>query len=58
MALAADAPQREVTLAVIASTVVLAISLYPLVPQEMMPLGDSGQFMATLEMEAGSSLVG
>lgn len=46
---------REVTLAVIASTVVLAISLYPLVPQEMMPLGDSGQFMATLEMEAGSS---
>lgn len=46
---------REVTLAVIASTVVLAISLYPLVPQEMMPLGDSGQFMASLEMEAGSS---
>ncbi|MBE9030457.1 efflux RND transporter permease subunit [filamentous cyanobacterium LEGE 11480] len=46
---------REIALAVIASTVVLAIALYPLVPQEMMPLGDSGQFMATLEMDAGSS---
>ncbi len=46
---------REITLAILASTLVLAIALYPLVPQEMMPLGDSGQFMATLEMEAGSS---
>ena len=46
---------REITLAILASTFVLAIALYPLVPQEMMPLGDSGQFMATVEMEAGSS---
>ncbi len=46
---------REIALAVLASTMVLAIALYPLVPQEMMPLGDSGQFMVTLEMEAGSS---
>ena len=46
---------REVVLAVIGSTVVLAIALYPFVPQEMMPLGDSGQFMTILEMEAGSS---
>ncbi|PZD71024.1 Multidrug resistance protein MdtB [Acaryochloris thomasi RCC1774] len=46
---------RELALAVLGSTMVLAIALYPLVPQEMMPLGDSGQFMVTLEMEAGSS---
>ncbi|MDA0267722.1 MAG: efflux RND transporter permease subunit [Cyanobacteria bacterium] len=46
---------REVTLAVAAASVVLAASLYSFIPQEMMPLGDSGQFMATLEMEAGAS---
>ncbi len=46
---------REITLALVGSTVVLAICLFPLVPQEMMPLGDSGQFMTSLEMEAGSS---
>jgi HAE1 family hydrophobic/amphiphilic exporter-1 len=46
---------REITLAVAAASVVLAVSLYSLIPQEMMPLGDSGQFMATLELEAGSS---
>ncbi len=46
---------REVTLAVAAASIVLAASLYSFIPQEMMPLGDSGQFMATLEMEAGSS---
>ncbi|MEM6434608.1 MAG: efflux RND transporter permease subunit [Cyanobacteria bacterium P01_D01_bin.115] len=46
---------REVTLAVAAASVVLAASLYSFIPQEMMPLGDSGQFMATLEMEAGTS---
>ncbi|MBE9062308.1 efflux RND transporter permease subunit [cf. Phormidesmis sp. LEGE 11477] len=46
---------REITLAVAGASVVLAISLFTFIPQEMMPLGDSGQFMATLEMEAGTS---
>ena len=46
---------REITLAVAGASVVLAISLYSFIPQEMMPLGDSGQFMATVEMEAGTS---
>ncbi|MEL7351016.1 MAG: efflux RND transporter permease subunit [Cyanobacteria bacterium J06560_5] len=46
---------REITLAMAGASVVLAISLYTFIPQEMMPLGDSGQFMATLEMEAGTS---
>ncbi len=46
---------REVTLGIAGASVVLAVALYSIIPQEMMPLGDSGQFMATLEMEAGSS---
>ena len=46
---------REMTLAIAAASIVLAVALYPFVPQEMMPLGDSGQFMASLEMEAGTS---
>lgn len=46
---------REITLAIAGATIVLAFALYPLVPQEMMPLGDSGQFMATIELEAGTS---
>ncbi|MGG6295696.1 efflux RND transporter permease subunit [Leptolyngbya sp. AN02str] len=46
---------REMTLAIAAVSIVLAVALYPFVPQEMMPLGDSGQFMASLEMEAGTS---
>lgn len=46
---------REITLAIAGAAIVLAIALYPFVPQEMMPLGDSGQFMASLEMEAGTS---
>ena len=46
---------REITLAIAAATIVLAFALYPLVPQEMMPLGDSGQFTATIELEAGAS---
>ncbi|MEM6251585.1 MAG: efflux RND transporter permease subunit [Cyanobacteria bacterium P01_D01_bin.156] len=46
---------REITLAIAGASVVLAIMLYGLIPQEMMPLGDSGQFVATLEMEAGTS---
>ncbi|MGD1867185.1 MAG: efflux RND transporter permease subunit [Phormidesmis sp.] len=46
---------REITLAIAGASVVLAIALYSFIPQEMMPLGDSGQFMATLEMEAGTS---
>ena len=46
---------REITLAIAGASVVLAISLYSFIPQEMMPLGDSGQLMATVEMEAGTS---
>ncbi|MEB3231184.1 MAG: efflux RND transporter permease subunit [Leptolyngbyaceae bacterium] len=46
---------REITLAIASAAIVLAIALYPFVPQEMMPLGDSGQFMASLEMEPGTS---
>jgi len=46
---------REITLAIAAASIVLAIALYPFVPQAMMPLGDSGQFMASLEMEPGTS---
>jgi len=46
---------REVTLAIAGAAIVFAIALYPFVPQEMMPLGDSGQFMASLEMEPGTS---
>ena len=46
---------REITLAIAAATVVLAFAIYPFVPQEMMPLGDSGQFTATIELEAGAS---
>lgn len=46
---------REITLAIAGASVVLAVMLYGLIPQEMMPLGDSGQFVATLEMEAGTS---
>ena len=45
---------REITLAIAAATVVLAFALYPFVPQEMIPLGDSGQFTATIELEAGA----
>ncbi|MEL6816540.1 MAG: efflux RND transporter permease subunit, partial [Cyanobacteria bacterium J06598_3] len=43
--------------AIAGASVVFAIALYSFIPQEMMPLGDSGQFMATLEMEGGSSFV-
>ncbi|MEO0853488.1 MAG: efflux RND transporter permease subunit, partial [Cyanobacteria bacterium J06648_11] len=46
---------REVTLAFAGAAIVFAIAIYPFVPQEMMPLGDSGQFMASLEMEPGTS---
>ena len=46
---------REITLAISAATIVLAFALYPIIPQEMMPLGDSGQFVATIELEPGSS---
>ena len=45
---------REITLAIAAASIVLAIAVYPFIPQEMMPLGDSGQIMATLEMEPGA----
>ena len=46
---------REITLAIAGAFIVLAFALYPFIPQEMMPLGDSGQFMATLELEPGAS---
>ncbi|KST62708.1 efflux RND transporter permease subunit [Mastigocoleus testarum] len=46
---------REITLAIAGASIVLAFSLYPLIGQEMMPLGDSGQIMATIELEPGSS---
>ncbi len=46
---------REITLAIAGAFIVLAFALYPFIPQEMMPLGDSGQFMATLELEPGVS---
>lgn len=46
---------REVTLAIAAASIVFGFALYPLIPQEMMPLGDSGQFMATLELQPGTS---
>jgi HAE1 family hydrophobic/amphiphilic exporter-1 len=49
---------REITLAIAGASLVLAFALYPFIPQEMMPLGDSGQFMATLELEAGTSFEG
>ena len=46
---------QEITLAIAAATIVLAFALYPFVPQEMMPLGNSGQFTVTIELEAGAS---
>ena len=46
---------REITLAIAGAFIVLAFALYPFIPQEMMPLGDSGQFMATVELEPGTS---
>lgn len=46
---------REITLAIAGSLIVFAFALYPFIPQEMMPLGDSGQFMVSLELEAGTS---
>jgi HAE1 family hydrophobic/amphiphilic exporter-1 len=46
---------REITLAIAGALIVFAFALYPFIPQEMMPLGDSGQFMATLEVEPGAS---
>lgn len=46
---------RALSLAVAVAIIYLGISLYPFVGQEMMPLGDSGQFMATVEAEPGMS---
>lgn len=46
---------REITLAIAGALIVFAFALYPFIPQEMMPLGDSGQFMVNLELEAGTS---
>ena len=46
---------RSLTLAIAISFIFLGASLYPFVGQEMMPLADSGQFMATVEAEPGMS---
>ncbi|NET00946.1 MAG: efflux RND transporter permease subunit [Sphaerospermopsis sp. SIO1G1] len=46
---------REITLALTGALIVFAFAIYDFIPQEMMPLGDSGQFMATLEVEPGAS---
>lgn len=46
---------RGMVLALAIAFIYLGISLYPLVGQEMMPLADSGQFMATVEAQAGTS---
>ena len=53
--LKASLNNREITLAISGAFIILAIVLYPFIPQEMMPLGDSGQFTATLELEPGVS---
>jgi len=46
---------RGIVLAVAIAFIYLGYSLYPFVGQEMMPLADSGQFMVTVEAEAGTS---
>ncbi|NMF61679.1 AcrB/AcrD/AcrF family protein (plasmid) [Brasilonema octagenarum UFV-E1] len=46
---------RGMVLAVAIAFIYLGYSLYPFVGQEMMPLADSGQFMATVEAEPGTS---
>ncbi len=46
---------RGMVLAIAISFIYLGYSLYPFVGQEMMPLADSGQFMVTVEAEAGTS---
>ncbi len=46
---------RLLTLAVAGVFIFLGIALYPYIGQEMMPLADSGQFMATLEAQPGTS---
>lgn len=46
---------RAVVLAIAVGFIFLGVSLYPFIGQEMMPLADSGQFMATVEAEPGLS---
>lgn len=46
---------RGIVLAVAIAFIYLGYSLYPFVGQEMMPLADSGQFMATVEAFPGTS---
>lgn len=46
---------RLIVLAVAISFIYLGSQLFPFVDQEMMPLADSGQFMATIEAEPGTS---
>jgi HAE1 family hydrophobic/amphiphilic exporter-1 len=46
---------RGLVLAVAIAFIYLGYSLYPFVGQEMMPLADSGQFMVSVEAQAGTS---
>ncbi|WP_218079522.1 efflux RND transporter permease subunit [Anthocerotibacter panamensis] len=46
---------RPLTLAIAGGFIFLGVALYPYIGQEMMPLADSGQFMATLEAQPGTS---
>jgi hydrophobic/amphiphilic exporter-1 (mainly G- bacteria), HAE1 family len=46
---------RAMTIAIGGAFIFLGVSLYPLIGQEMMPLADSGQFMASIEAEPGTS---
>ncbi|BAU15777.1 AcrB/AcrD/AcrF family protein (plasmid) [Leptolyngbya sp. NIES-3755] len=46
---------RFIVLGVAIAFIYLGASLYPFVGQEMMPLADSGQFMATIETQPGTS---
>ena len=46
---------RAIVLVFAIGFIYLGYSLYPFVGQEMMPLADSGQFMATVEAQPGTS---
>lgn len=46
---------RAITIAVAITFIYLGASLYPFIGQEMMPLGDAGQIMATIEAQPGTA---
>ncbi|BAY66413.1 AcrB/AcrD/AcrF family protein [Calothrix brevissima NIES-22] len=46
---------RVMTIGIAGAFIYLGVCLYPFIGQEMMPLGDSGQFMAIVEAEPGTS---